>query len=494
MVHYVPSYKYLGIKLYTDRARTIHDYTMKLIGDMKISHSRFFGYNSILATLSPTAVVQLLKSACINNYLLSIIPSSPESITALGTPLRNIMRTALHGLPNSTPTSFLTVESNIPSATFLLTRAHLTHFLSTTTTSHAAAPAAALMRAQLTRALLPVGATPLPRNSWLAITSSHMATPAATLGPWTSILSILNLPQNHTITPNDVTLAACVYARQVVTLNLMRDAARDKVTSTVTHLSHTPALSAGPKQHYHDLLLGYHHALPGLAAPAKATPLSTIAPGGSGVLIPQLTRAADSRLLLALRSHRLGPCALHYCYGPQKWRIKQGPKTDELFRTAARGTPCPFCPSSTACAYHILTECTHPPVVAARLTLSTAAAAYLPTLSKHIVEACSDNINDLPLPVQVAYTFLLRTPISPPDWSTPTGKNLLFRLVLVLPWPAAAVDDPTATHCRALGCLMDNTIVRNSRRHRLANSWVLWGAKALRRMLTVWADAVDALP
>ena len=467
---------------------------MKLIGDMKISHSRFFGYNSILATLSPTAVVQLLKSACINNYLLSIIPSSPESITALGTPLRNIMRTALHGLPNGTPTSFLTVESNIPSATFLLTRAHLTHFLSTTTTSHANAPAAALMRAQLTRALLPVGATPLPRNSWLATTSSHMAAPAATLGPWTSILSILNLPQNHTITPNDVTLAACVYARQVVTLNLMRDAARDKVTSTVTHLSHTPALSAGPKQHYHDLLLGYHHALPGLAAPAKATPLSTIAPGGSGVLIPQLTRAADSRLLLALRSHRLGPCALHYCYGPQKWRIKQGPKTDELFRTAARGTPCPFCPGSSACAYHILTECTHPPVVAARLTLSTAAAAYLPTLSKHIVEACSDNINDLPLPVQVALTFLLRTPISPPDWSTPTGKNLLFRLVLVLPWPAAAVDDPTATHCRALGCLMDNTIVRNSRRHRLANSWVLWGAKALRRMLTAWADAVDALP
>jgi hypothetical protein len=495
MVHYVPSYKYLGIKLYTDRERTIHDYTMKLISDMNISHSRFFGYNSILATLSPTAVVQLLKSACINNYLLSIIPSSTESIIALGTPLRNIMRTALHGLPKGTPTSFLNVESNIPSATFLLTRAHLTHFLSTTTTSHATAPAAALMRAQLTRALLPGGAASLPRNSWLATTSSHMATPAAALGPWTSIPSILNLPQNHTVTPNDVTLAACVYARQVVTLNLMRDAARDKVTSTVTHLSHTPALSAGPKQHYHDLLLGYHHALTGLATPAKATPISTIAPGGSGVLIPQLTRATDSRLLLALRSHRLGPCALHYCYGPQKWRVKQGPKTDEMFRTAARGTPCPFCPGSTACAYHTLTECTHPPVVAARLTLSIAATAYLPTLSTHIVNAYSgDDSTHIPLPIQVAHHILQRSPVSPPDWSSPTGKNFLFRLVLVLPWPEAAVDDPTATHCRALGYLMDSTIVRNSRRHRLANSWVLWGAKALKRMLTVWADAVDALP
>ena len=211
------------------------------------------------------------------------------------------------------------------------------------------------------------------------------------------------------------------------------------------------------------------------------------------MLIPQLTRATDPQLILALRSHRLGPCALHYCYGPQKWRIKQGPKTDELFRTAARGSPCPFCPGSTACAYHILTECTHPPVAAARLTLSTAAAAYLPTLATHIVGALGDD-DDIPLSVQVAHSFLQRSSVAPPDWSTPTGKNFLFRLALVLPWPAAAVDDPTAAHCRALGHLMDSIVVRNSRRHRLANSWVLWGAKALRRMLTVWAGAVDALP
>ena len=134
-------------------------------------------------------------------------------------------------------------------------------------------------------------------------------------------------------------------------------------------------------------------------------------------------------------------------------------------------------------------------MVAARLTLSIAATAYLPTLSTHIVNAYSgDDSTHIPLPIQVAHHILQRSPVSPPDWSSPTGKNFLFRLVLVLPWPEAAVDDPTATHCRALGYLMDSTIVRNSRRHRLANSWVLWGAKALQRMLTVWADAVDALP
>ena len=89
---------------------------------------------------------------------------------------------------------------------------------------------------------------------------------------------------------------------------------------------------------------------------------------------------------------------------------------------------------------------------------------------------------------------MAQSPTAAPDWTTPTGRNFLFRLVMALPWPAAAVDDPTAAHCRALGYLMDNTIVRNSRRHRLANSWVLWGAKALRRMLTTWSAAVYAEP
>ena len=28
---------------------------------------------------------------------------------------------------------------------------------------------------------------------------------------------------------------------------------------------------------------------------------------------------------------------------------------------------------------------------------------------------------------------------SPVDWATPTGKSTLYRLLLVLPWPAAAV-------------------------------------------------------
>ena len=96
----------------------------------------------------------------------------------------------------------------------------------------------------------------------------------------------------------------------------------------------------------------------------------------------------------------------NYCYGPLRWRI------NEMFRTAAPCTPCPLRPGSTACAYHILTECTHSPVVAARLTLSIAAAAYLPTLSKHIVEP---TVTTSPLPVQVAHTFMLRTPTSPPD-------------------------------------------------------------------------------
>ena len=497
VVHYVSSYKYLGLRLYPDRPLTIQTYLSKLTSDLARSHARFFGYNSTLASMSPTAVVQLLKAACINNYLLSIIPPTPDNTATLNKHLRSIMRTALHGLPPSTPTVFLTVESAIPSATFLLTRALLTHFLSASTTLHTTAPAASILLSQLFSVAQTGSLAPLPPTSWLATTLSYMNSFATDLGPWATIPSILHQPNTFTPTPNSATLAALVYARQLNWLLLLREAAEAKVTFNVTLLSQTPTTNAGSKQFYTDTaLLGGHHALAGLATNARATPLSTIAPGGAGVLIPQVTRPpTNPRLIFTLLAHRLGPCALHYINGPVKWLVKKRVGPEGLtYSKISRGSQCPFCPAHTASALHIITECCHPQVVDARRTLTTAATAYLPTLAGHIVSAGWDGIAPAPFPTQVALNLLRQTPTAPPDWTTPTGRNFLYRLVMALPWPAAAVDDPTAAHCRALGYLMDSTIVRNSRRHRLANSWVLWGAKSLRRMLTTWSAAVDAEP
>ena len=63
---------------------------------------------------------------------------------------------------------------------------------------------------------------------------------------------------------------------------------------------------------------------------------------------------------------------------------------------------------------------------------------------------------------------------------------------MALPWPAAAVDDPSAVHIRAMGTLLDHTIVRSSKRHVIANAWVGWGGKRLYNIVRLWASEVDA--
>ena len=125
-------------------------------------------------------------------------------------------------------------------------------------------------------------------------------------------------------------------------------------------------------------------------------------------------------------------------------------------------------------------------MAAARTTARNKATAYLPTLASHIFRATPNPSWD----VKDTYRDLLALPPRP-DWDSPSGKTLLHRLVLALPWPEACVDDPAATHARLLGRLMDLTTVRNSRLHPIANSWVAWGSKALLQTCSVWADAVE---
>ena len=77
------------------------------------------------------------------------------------------------------------------------------------------------------------------------------------------------------------------------------------------------------------------------------------------------------------------------------------------------------------------------------------------------------------------------------DWETATGKAMLYRLVVVAPWPAASVDKAGESVCRELGEMFDSTVVANRSLRRLANSWVAWGGKRLVRICKAWAAAVD---
>lgn len=257
-----------------------------------------------------------------------------------------------------------------------------------------------------------------------------------------------------------------------------------KLTRNVTSFSHTPA-PGPPNQAYYDLCYGFKYIFPGVSYPSKNVPLSCACTELSSALTARVTAPLSRGLLLAIRSARLGACAMHYWpLAPPSWVITEG-RTGEHFRNIARGTACPFCPTEIADPRHVLCDCAHPAAAAARADILSSAASFIPVLARHILKAS-------PVPSAAltnAYDDLLALPH--PDWASASGKSHLHRLALALPWPEVCVDDHDIAHARLLGRLMDLTIVRNSSLHPIANSWVAWGAKALMKACGAWASAVE---
>jgi hypothetical protein len=111
-------------------------------------------------------------------------------------------------------------------------------------------------------------------------------------------------------------------------------------------------------------------------------------------------------------------------------------------------------------------------------------------LSKHIYDV-QHSLD--PLSIQSTTHHAFNSIQSAMDWTSPTGKSTLYRLLLVLPWPAVAVDDINALHAKALGSQFDATVAANNRLHRLANSWVLWAIKRMKAITMSWKSRVDQL-
>ena len=487
IVPFTQEYKYLGYWLRPGLPEDAH--LQQSIAYMHRNHARYFAYNGITRRICPTGVCQILKTTCLPNYLASIINPTSANITALGAAIHPLMRTLLSNLPKSTPLTFLYTESNIPSARYLITRAILTTLLSLSISKYLEAPMVALYHAQRA-ALSPqrVGPRP-PPTAWLVRAINYLNPFVATLGDYMDIATILRLPAGRVITPSDATMAASVYARRlcdaVARSELNHLVLSHTVTQPATLFSHATA-PGPPRQVQLDLQFGLKYTAAGAAFPSKCTPLSCGINMGTSLTARVTTRIHPSKLL-ALRSARLGACSLSYApLAPPSW-ITKGERSREHFRTLARGVQCPLCGTAVADPRHILCECTHPAVAAARAVALDRATIYLPTLASKIYHANPHPNAEL----KDTYRDLLALPPRP-DWATPSGKTLIHRLVLALPWPEACVDDPVAAHARLLGRLMDLTTVRNSRLHPIANSWVQWGSKTLLRTCGVWAAAVES--
>ena len=182
-------------------------------------------------------------------------------------------------------------------------------------------------------------------------------------------------------------------------------------------------------------------------------------------------------------------------HGPRAWRPSET-IPDGDWAHVHYGRPCPFCPGHWHVdIWHILFDCINPSSVRLRPILHRKAASFLsrdfvpltstllssvsPTLRQDARSALSDVVTSLP-------NF---------EWSSPPGSLFLFRLLLVIPFPACAAfpPSPNSALMHHFGTLCDMVLVRNTDLRQLANSWVWWAGSEIESLVSSWSSDVDSL-
>ncbi|NBO39788.1 hypothetical protein EBU99_14580, partial [bacterium] len=483
VIPWVNKYKYLGLPATEGLAD--NEVLSRILTTAKDKLRHLLAYNSTVRRLPVSTQVQLLKTCILDSYLQSTLVPTQANLARLNPFFHTAMRTVLANMPTGTPSVVLSVMSGLPTSLFTILRSRFKVYLQTK---------------------FPVFPSPLPQlfseqeqrafpGSWMSTTLALLRKYELALGCIDDPKTLLDFDTNSpgkVPTPSDLTRLAAVYARGWCLMDLLDSPALKKCLQNVKTLSSRPGVK--PTQHFYDLMFGFTYSLGSIMFPSKSTPLSTLGPLTSANLITRVTSTqVTAECLKFITFSMLGAQALVQSgcpFAPASWKPTSSGHSPSEFREAAHGRSCPLCDHPTADPWHIINECTHPTMVHRRQALHSSASVYLPTLSTQIffTQPEGTRIQILSSPSMAHYVF--NSIQSPVDWATPTGKSTLYRLLLVLPWPAAAVDDPSAIHALALGHQFDTAVAPNHRLHRLANSWTLWATK-LRAITFTWKRLVD---
>ena len=490
IVPFVDSYKYLGFP-----ATSTNNIDVLLARTAKGRSEGLrtaLAFNSIVRKLPLATLVQLLKTVSLDSYLLSAITPTPTNVAKLDAVLHTAMRVVLGNLPDCTPTVILHIASGIPSGLHSIIRSRLKVYLQTKFPRFNS-PLPGFFAEQ----------HQAPRDAWITATHTIINKYSATLGDINNPAGILDFATHSpgkTPTPSDLTRLAAVYARGFCLLHLLDSRQLKGCSQNATTMSFRPGLT--PYQHFYDINFCFTHSIQYIMFPSKFTHLSTLGPQTSSNLLVRVTSTdLTTTALKHLTFARLGAISLSLpgCpYAPTRWKpavtLNTGAHPTYAphdFSAAAHGKPCPLCNHPHTDLWHIIHECPHPAVVNSRGALHGAATQYIPTLSRHVLHAQPQHVYNNPnSALAQAHNALIDIP-TPPVWNTPIGKSMLYRLLLVIPWPAVAVDDNSALHAKALGHQFDITVASNNRLHGLANSWALWASRNLKSITTTWKSLVD---
>ncbi len=176
------------------------------------------------------------------------------------------------------------------------------------------------------------------------------------------------------------------------------------------------------------------------------------------------------------------------------------------FNQARSKHTCPLC-SQPLSVEHVLLACPAPAVVRTRLTLLSSISPLMGKLARYCLfaqavhefgrdEAMTMDFNKAEREVAAMLT--------PSVLSSPEGCFILLRVLLLTPWSAHSLQQPSIgangqlveppAAATVLGGLFDATAVPNHLLRTIANKWARYSATHTLRIMHSWSAAIDDLP
>jgi len=465
----VESYVYLGAPL--TASLTLGGIAERAAQRLRGLLARYFAHSSVLKGCDAVTTRQIWKTLGVGSigYLLSAVPLTAGALDTINKVLIAAGRRLLR-LPPSAPNTMVLELAGLPSALYLVAAARAGFWLYLRNTQYRSSPAVRVFEA--------AAADPLPSSHGRAGNASWRAVTEAFFNYWLA----RGVPWPSAATRAGGALAAAGWARRVCAVDARQQCPADAGPAIVA-ARRLPA-DAPPSLAVAALRLGWGYPL-GLLRNMRPSPMSYCGVGGSGaglslttVDVPACGTAAMARLRLGAIALRLPPWA------PAGWVVPQGAPAEE-YSEAARGRECGLCGShAPATPFHVLRECTHAPVVAARADVDSQAAEFIGALADTVARAARR------FDRQGHVGEAARGVLDARAGGAPLSDFLVFHLLLVAPWHEECVE-PGASLDRAVGRLFDTAVVPNQAIHSAYNLWVPWAARRATYILGTWSRAVE---
>ena len=468
-VKWTAEYKYLGYVLQWDLSNTgmIHRLRQRL-DYLSVS---LFTQNRMVRSLSPSLQLQLATTLITGScaYLMGVVPFTKTETNCLSSAVRQLGSEILN-IPSNFPTTLVSSATRLQ-CFFSIAAMHqerLYHHLRCT-------PYRDGIAVRLFEFMLRDPPLTGAHGCWLT-RFTRLRDKWGTRGA-------ICVPDAEVTRPWHVHRAAAIFGRSVAWVQwrgLLQQGsdAHSRTVDITTRPSHTVGMWKPVAE------LHFVGSLPssGLGMRAFATPQSYLGPGANSV--EALTTLSPKKLtpLCLIRAGRRALASWPFrSKGAGVW--DDGKLPEELY-----DEPCRLCGDEQEDPFHVLLQCSHPSLVAARCTDAELAQGV--TLVADELARAHARFESNGAATQYAHHLrgVIAAGAAALSVSTAGGKSLAWRLMTISPYPRCKSGQPVGL-AFSLGELFDATTLDRRYLRRYANRWSSWAHTLVMRSAAAWRAA-----